>query len=64
MTKFCDEKSEAYKAGYETIADIGKERIRRVINKIEEEQDESAQTTLFRDNNADLDLGFKVLKLE
>ncbi|MFZ3089774.1 MAG: site-specific DNA-methyltransferase [Nitrospirota bacterium] len=33
----CDENSEAYKAGYKTIADIAKERIRRVIKKIEEE---------------------------
>ncbi len=32
-----DEKSEAYKAGFETIADIGKERIRRVIKKIQSE---------------------------
>lgn len=47
----CDEDSEAYKAGYKTIADIGKERIRRVINRIEEEQPR-------------LDLGFKVLKLD
>ncbi len=31
MPEACDEKSEARKAGYETIADIGKERIRRVI---------------------------------
>ena len=30
----CDEKSEAYKAGYKTIADIGKERIRRAGEKI------------------------------
>lgn len=30
----CDEESEAYKAGYKTIADIGKERIRRVITKL------------------------------
>jgi adenine-specific DNA-methyltransferase len=33
----CDEKSEAYKAGYKTIADIGKERIRRAGKKILEE---------------------------
>lgn len=32
-----DESSEAYKAGYQSIADIGKERVRRVINKINEE---------------------------
>ncbi|MBI5674226.1 MAG: site-specific DNA-methyltransferase [Nitrospirae bacterium] len=35
MPEPCDENSEAYKAGYKTIADIGKERIRRVINKIQ-----------------------------
>jgi adenine-specific DNA-methyltransferase len=50
-----DEKSEAFKVGYKTIAEIGKERIRRVINKIKEEQDVKI------DN---LDLGFKVLKLD
>ena len=33
----CDENSEAFKAGYKTIAEIGKERIRRVIKKIKEE---------------------------
>ncbi|MGE0082911.1 MAG: site-specific DNA-methyltransferase [Desulfococcaceae bacterium] len=33
----CDEKSEAYKAGYKTIADIAKERIRRVTGKIEQD---------------------------
>ena len=54
----CDEKSEAYKAGYQTIADIGKERIRRVIKKIEKEKNE----TLFKDKQ--LDLGFKVFKLD
>jgi len=37
MPEQCDENSEAYKAGYKTIADIGKERIRRVIQKIEKE---------------------------
>ena len=55
----CDEKSEAFKAGYKTIADIGKERIRRVIKKIK------------NSNNGKLpfektkqDLGFKVFKLQ
>lgn len=57
----CDEKSEAYKAGYKTIADIGKERIRRVIKKIKEEQ----QAKLDIDGNAsEQDLGFKVFKLQ
>jgi adenine-specific DNA-methyltransferase len=54
-----DVKSEAYKAGYETIADIGKERIRRVIKKIEDEQKENLN---FGENKQDL--GFKVLKLQ
>lgn len=50
-----DEKSEAYKAGYKNICEIGKERIRRAGKKIKEE---SPMTT------ADLDTGFRVLKLD
>ena len=38
MPEQCDENREAYKAGYKTIADIAKERIRRVIRKIEKEK--------------------------
>lgn len=57
-----DENSEAFKAGYKTIADIGKERIRRVIKKIKEEQEEKKD--LFSDDKSKLDLGFKVFKLE
>jgi adenine-specific DNA-methyltransferase len=57
----CDEKSEAFKVGYKTIADIGKERIRRVIKKIKEDK----QTKLDVDGNArNQDLGFKVFKLQ
>lgn len=57
----CDEKSEAFKAGYKTIADIGKERIRRVIKKIKEDK----QTKLDVEGNAGKqDLGFKVFKLQ
>jgi len=44
MPEPCDESSEAYKAGYKTIADIGKERIRRVIQRIEK----SPLTPLFQ----------------
>ena len=51
----CDEKSEAYKAGYKNICEIGKERIRRAGKKI---KDESPLTT------QDLDIGFRVLKLD
>lgn len=37
LPELCEEKSEAYKAGYKTIADISKERIRRAGRKIQEE---------------------------
>jgi len=64
-----DEKSEAFNAGYKTIADIGKERIRRVINKIKSERTERAnesQKSLLKDEEdaPELDLGFKVFKLD
>ncbi|MDO9581275.1 MAG: site-specific DNA-methyltransferase [Bacteroidales bacterium] len=74
-----DEKSEAYKAGFETIADIGKERIRRVIKKIKTEplintnKHEKEQPDIFDDKISDnsskfmvskQDLGFKVFKLQ
>lgn len=57
-----DENSEAYKAGFKTIADIGKERIRRVIKKIQAEHEEKKD--LFSGNKPALDLGFKVFKLQ
>lgn len=63
----CDKDSEAYKAGYKNIAEIGKERIRRVIKKIEDEQKQNlAQTTLTDESpkKHKLDLGFKVFKLD
>jgi len=56
----CDENTEVFKAGYKTIAEIGKERIRRVIKKIKEEQ----AGKLDLDGNGDRDLGFKVFKLK
>ncbi|MBU4012512.1 MAG: site-specific DNA-methyltransferase [Proteobacteria bacterium] len=55
----CDEKSEAFKAGYKTIADIGKERIRRVIKKIKE--DDEGKLPFEKTKQ---DLGFKVFKLQ
>jgi adenine-specific DNA-methyltransferase len=55
------EKSEAFKAGYKTIAEIGKERIRRVIKKIKEEQE--SKLDLYG-NVEKQDLGFKVFKLQ
>ena len=50
-----DEKSEAYKAGYKNICEIGKERIRRAGQKVKEEAGLQAQN---------LDTGFRVLKLD
>jgi adenine-specific DNA-methyltransferase len=58
-----EENSEAHKAGYKTIADIGKERIRRVIKRIKEEQ-EKKKTDLFSGDRRPQDLGFKVFKLQ
>ncbi len=67
-----DEKSEAYKAGYKTIAEIGKERIRRAAAQIKAEQEEKQKAesnSLFdqQDNDDEqtaLDLGFRVYKLD
>ena len=50
-----DEKSEAYKAGYKNICEIGKERIRRAGRKIKEDSPLTTQ---------DLDTGFRVLKCD
>lgn len=50
-----DEKSEAFKASYKNICEIGKERIRRAGEKIKEEAGLNGQ---------DLDIGFRVLKLD
>ena len=47
-----NEKSEAYKAGYKTICEIGEERIRRAGKKIKEE------------SKADIDYGFRVFKVD
>ena len=55
LPESCDEKSEAYKAGYKNICEIGKERIRRAGAKIKQENGLTAQ---------DLDTGFRVLKLD
>ena len=51
LPEVTDEKSEAFKAGYKNICEIGKERIRRAGSKIKEK-------------NTDVDVGFKVLKLD
>lgn len=55
----CSDQAEAYKAGYKTIADIGKERIRRVIKKFNEE--DAGGNNLKGEKKPDL--GFRVYKL-
>lgn len=60
LPEVCDEKSEAYKAGYKNICEIGKERIRRAGKKILEEH---AQVTMAEDKQP-LDVGFRVFKLD
>ena len=55
LPEVCDEKSEAYKAGYKNICEIGKERIRRAGRKIRDEAGSAAQA---------LDIGFRVLRLD
>ena len=76
LPEITDENSEAYKAGYKTISDISKERIRRVINKLRIENEElkikkDGELDFKNHNNqtnpinpgSDNDLGFKVFKL-
>lgn len=59
LPEVCDEKSEAYKAGYQNICEIGKERIRRAGKKILEENNQMAL-----EDKEQLDIGFKVFKLD
>lgn len=54
LPEVCDEKSEAYKAGYKNICEIGKERIRRAGAKIKADNPDAQE----------LDTGFKVYKLD
>jgi adenine-specific DNA-methyltransferase len=55
IPEHCDEKSEAFKAGYKNISEIGKERIRRAGKKIKEENQITANK---------LDTGFRVFKVD
>lgn len=60
-----DKKSEAYKAGYANICEIGKERIRRAAKKIKEEKAEKAKKDgLFAEFKDEQDYGFRVYRLD
>ncbi|QHI70497.1 site-specific DNA-methyltransferase [Tichowtungia aerotolerans] len=76
LPEACDEKSEAFKAGYKTIAEVGKERIRRAGQKIKEELEAkqkaaakepdllSDQSAIDNPQSAMPDVGFRVLKVD
>ena len=84
LPELCDDKSEAFKAGYKTIAEISKERIRRAGKKIKKElTTKDSKGTKEKDRNLfskadkeifcevpafrgskDLDIGFRVLKID
>ena len=63
LPEMCDEEGTAYKAGFSTICEIGKERIRRAGEKILKEQLANNNSTL-NSPNSKLDIGFRVLKLD
>lgn len=68
LPELTDEKSEAYKAGYKTICEIGKERVRRAGLKIKEEfvakQQEDGLFPEQEEKKQTIDIGFRVLKLD
>jgi len=78
LPEACDEKSEAYKAGYKTIAEIGKERIRRAGQKIKQmgsvsvgealastaEAKASPTSPSIPTPTSTIDIGFRVLKID
>ena len=67
LPESCDQNSEAYKTGYKTIAEIGKERIRRAGKKIVEELKKKNQQLELGEEPVDLnklDIGFRVYKTD
>ncbi|HIZ46177.1 MAG TPA: site-specific DNA-methyltransferase [Candidatus Olsenella pullistercoris] len=65
LPEVCDEKSEAAKAGYKNICEIGKERVRRAGRKIASEVEESnRQLKLGEEPKRVPDVGFRVLKID
>ncbi len=65
LPEVCDEKSEAYKAGYKNICEIGKERIRRAGAKIlAESTEQNKQIELGEEEKPLPDVGFRIFKLD
>lgn len=64
MPELLEEATEAYKAGYRTISDIGRTRIAKVIEKIEAKRmEDSIQGTLVQEGKPKQSLGFNAFKL-
>ena len=61
LPEICDQSSEAYKAGYKNICEIGKERIRRAGKKL---TDTDGQMQIGDSEKKPLDVGFRVFKLD
>ena len=65
LPEVCGEKTEAYKAGYKNICEIGKERIRRAGEKIKAEiEEENAQLKIDDEPKKVPDIGFRVFRLD
>ncbi len=72
LPEVCDEESEAAKAGYKTIAEIGRERIRRAGEKVKEDlhakaataSEEEKAANLYLTDPDSLDIGFKAFRIE
>ena len=66
LPELCDEKSEAYKAGYKNICEIGEERIRRAGEQIkaEWEKEHNSDGLFANEEKFNTDIGFKVFKLD
>lgn len=65
LPEVCGEKTEAYKAGYKNICEIGKERIRRAGDKIKAQiEEENAQLKIDDEPKKVPDIGFRVFKLD
>ncbi len=65
LPEHCNEQSEAFKAGYKTIAEISKERIRRAGKKIKDEKEQTGTGQgVLQYAPATIDTGFRVLKVD
>ncbi|MBU3114040.1 site-specific DNA-methyltransferase [Clostridium lacusfryxellense] len=65
LPEVCDEKGEDYKAGYNTICEIGKDRVRRAGDKIKEELiKNNAQMEIKQEEKPLIDIGLRVLKVD